>query len=340
MSSPRLITVYGATGAQGNSVIRSLQQNKTSSFTLRATTRNLSSIAAQELAAAGFEIVQADGLDKASLVAAFKDSWGVFVNTDSSAASDGKGGSREVEIGWNLVDAAVEAGVEVFVYSGLKSAKRITGGKVEVEFFEQKTAIFEYALSKRPQFKSVVSVVAGWYIENFANERFRDLIGGFPSQVDTSPEVKEKYGENMLVLHVPKWGGREDVPFIDITNDYGDIVHAVFLEPSVWDGKSIQAVSDIRSWSDAVEAFQKVTHKNAIYQELPLDEFQTYGVWALEMFKRMFEFFQVSGGEYYGERTENGTAKGLKEKAWRARGNKEVGKLGTLEEYFGQHFRG
>lgn len=81
-------------------------------------------------------MVQADGFDRASLVAAFKDSWGVFVNTDTSTATDEKGGSRELEIGWNLVDAAVEAGVEAFVYSGLESAKRTTGGTVSVGFFE------------------------------------------------------------------------------------------------------------------------------------------------------------------------------------------------------------
>lgn len=120
-----------------------------------------------------------------------------------------------------------------------------------------KDAIFEYALSKRPQLNFVISVAAGWYFENFGNENAGDLWGGFPHHASTSPEVKKKHGENTLVLRAPKWGGREDIPLIDITNDYGDIVHAVFLEPGAWNGKSIQAVSDIRSWSEVVQAFQK-----------------------------------------------------------------------------------
>lgn len=83
-----------------------------------------------------------------------------------------------------------------------------------------------------------------------------------------------------------------------------------------------------------------VTSKKAIYEELPLEELDTDNMYIAKIVKPMFEFFQVSGGLYFGKRTENRTAKGLKETAWRARGNKEEGKLATLEDYFEQHFRG
>jgi hypothetical protein len=45
-------------------------------------------------------------------------------------------GPSEVGLGKNIVDAAVEAGVQVFVYSGMESARSITNGEVPVAMFD------------------------------------------------------------------------------------------------------------------------------------------------------------------------------------------------------------
>lgn len=81
--SSQLITVYGATGAQGGSVVQSLLQNKSQAFKIRGITRNPDSDKAKALKEQGVEVVKADGLVKQEVVEAFKDSWGVFVNTNS-----------------------------------------------------------------------------------------------------------------------------------------------------------------------------------------------------------------------------------------------------------------
>jgi hypothetical protein len=73
------------------------------------------------------------------------------------------------------------------------------------------------------------------------------IIGGFP-------HVPAEDGT--LILRVPKWGGKEDVPFIAISDDYGDIVHGVFLDPLKWNGKLVQGVSDIRSFESLVKGFE------------------------------------------------------------------------------------
>lgn len=83
MSAIRLITVYGATGFQGGSVIGSLLQNKISDFTLRGITRNPGSTKASDLKSKGVEVVKADGFVKSQVVEAFKGSWAVFINTNS-----------------------------------------------------------------------------------------------------------------------------------------------------------------------------------------------------------------------------------------------------------------
>tara|TARA_R110002003_G_scaffold149_3_gene13508 strand:+ start:29089 stop:29277 length:189 start_codon:yes stop_codon:yes gene_type:complete len=56
---------------------------------------------------------------------------------------------------------------------------------------------------------------------------------------------------------MPRWGGKEDVPLISIGDDYGDIVHGIFLEPEKWNGKLVQGVSDVKSFDEVVAAFER-----------------------------------------------------------------------------------
>jgi hypothetical protein len=267
--SKKQITVFGATGAQGSSVLRSLSQNITTPFSLRGTTRNPTSTASKSLLeqVPDLDLIQADGWDKASMVAAFRDSWGAFLNTNSDdAVFENPNETRtEVDLGQIIVDAAIEAGVEVLVYSGFNSAKEITGGKVANPAFDgtcwlchvaakrsliastDKNAIGEYAKSTRA-FKAVVIVGSGWYFENFLSRDLAPIFGGFPYIASE---------DGTFVLRVPKWGGKEEVPFIAIGDDFGDIVHGVFLEPEKLTGKLVQGVSDIESFDEVVAAFER-----------------------------------------------------------------------------------
>jgi uncharacterized protein YbjT (DUF2867 family) len=70
MSDQKLITVVGATGAQGGATARALLRHP--GFAVRAVTRDPDSEAARALADAGAEVVRADIDDEASLVAALE----------------------------------------------------------------------------------------------------------------------------------------------------------------------------------------------------------------------------------------------------------------------------
>ena len=69
MSLP-ILTVVGATGAQGSSVVNSAL--KSGLYTVRAITRNATSDKAKDLTARGAQVVTADLNDQASLVKAFE----------------------------------------------------------------------------------------------------------------------------------------------------------------------------------------------------------------------------------------------------------------------------
>ena len=75
----KLVTVFGATGAQGNPIARALLA---STFKVRAVTRNPASEKAQALKSLGAEVVKGDLNDTASVAAAVKGAYGVFYVTN------------------------------------------------------------------------------------------------------------------------------------------------------------------------------------------------------------------------------------------------------------------
>ncbi|POR37239.1 NmrA family protein [Tolypocladium paradoxum] len=330
MSAAKFITVYGATGTQGGSVINSLLQNKSHGFSLRAISRNPESDKAKALAARGVEVVKGDGFVKEQMVEAFKGSWGAFVNTNGAdPALHQPGGLSESDLGKLIVDAAFEAGVQHFVYSGMASASMTTNGAVPSQGFDEKYAVGEHAKSRG--FKSVAIVSPGWYMENHAVPEIADILGGFPFNADD---------EGFLTLHVPRWGGNDEIPFIAIEDDYGDFVHGVFLHPEAYNGRFIQAISETAKPEKLVDEFQKITGKKSRY--VPVEDWrsvETYGSPEIETVKTMFGFCQHSGGRYFGEVNNIGPAREIKAKVAAAKGLPAgEGALMTLEKFMGKHF--
>ena len=97
-------------------------------------------------------------------------------------------------------------------------------------------------------FTTVTACNAGWYFENFRIPELAQAFGGFPFFED-----KEGY----MTWNMPHWGGPERVPWISVADDYGDMVHGVFLNPEKWNGRALQGVSDIASFEALVGEFER-----------------------------------------------------------------------------------
>lgn len=81
MTESKIITVFGATGAQGGGLARAILSDPNSEFNLRAVTRNANSEKAKALAELGAEIVEADIDDAASIKKAVEGAYGAFFVT-------------------------------------------------------------------------------------------------------------------------------------------------------------------------------------------------------------------------------------------------------------------
>ena len=82
MTEQKVIAVVGATGSQGGGLVRAILADPSREFAVRALTRDPQSGKAQELAAAGAEVVEVDLDDEASVREAFDSAYGAYVVTN------------------------------------------------------------------------------------------------------------------------------------------------------------------------------------------------------------------------------------------------------------------
>src|SRR6185295_1717889 len=81
MPTKKIITVFGATGAQGGGLVRAILNDKNSAFSVRAVTRDVNADKSKELASLGAELVSADIDDPKSVDKALEGAYGAFFVT-------------------------------------------------------------------------------------------------------------------------------------------------------------------------------------------------------------------------------------------------------------------
>jgi len=129
----KTIAVLGATGTQGGGLVRAILADPEREFAVRAVTRDPGSAKAQELAAAGAEVVAADLDDEGSLRAAFDGVYGAFVVTNFFAprteAEIAARSAAEMELdqAGNAARAARHAGVQHVLWSTLEDTRTFFG---------------------------------------------------------------------------------------------------------------------------------------------------------------------------------------------------------------------
>ena len=299
----KLLTVFGATGQQGGSVVDYVINDPELSkqYKVRGITRDLTKPAAQALRQKGVEVVKADADDKDSLKQAMEGAHTVFGVT--ATIYDEKLKERELAQGKAMADAAVAAGVQYFIFSTLSNAGKMSGGKLQkVDHFDVKAEIEDY-IRARPMKSAFFA--PGSFMQNFGH-----LMAPRPAGDGT-----------YAIAHFVK--PETQLPLIDTVDDTGKYVGAILAEPDKYEGKVLSAATRLYSYSEIVETMSKASGKTVQYKQLP------QSVWSgflppdtKDYLVDMFLWIQDYG--YYGPKTEEL----VDETAKQARG-----KLTTLEEY-------
>ncbi|KAK1547432.1 NmrA-like family protein [Colletotrichum paranaense] len=252
----KIITVFGATGAQGGSVVNIfLNDAKLSKdWQVRGVTRDATKDSSKALAAKGVEVVAADLGDKASLAAAVKGASAVFAVTNYWDKMDKE---LEIQQGKNIADAALEAGVEHFIFSSLLDVNKLSKGALpDVYHFDSKAAVEEYI---RTTSLPATFFLPGFYMANLPGGMFRQ----------TPPD--NAWG---LSLPVP---ASAPIPLFDAATDTGKFVKGIVLHREKVLGKRVYAATSYVTAGEAVETFKKVypeAGKTARFNELTHEQFK------------------------------------------------------------------
>lgn len=234
-----LVTVVGSLSKQGRSVTRTLLRS--GRYRVRALTRRTDAPEAQSLARQGAEVVAVPlELGKAKEFAeAFRGSQGVFLMTPPILPP----ATHETQLGKELADAAVAAGVEHVIFSGLENVDAITEGKKWAPHFTDKARVEEYVRTL-PITSSFVYL--GFFYTNLV-EYYRPRMQG-----DTL----------VFPIYLPK-----DVraPFVDPLTATGPAVLEIFDNRERYAGQSLPVLGDIVSPEEMVETFTRVTGRKAAY---------------------------------------------------------------------------
>ncbi|KKK13825.1 hypothetical protein ARAM_001596 [Aspergillus rambellii] len=296
----RVMTVVGATGKQGGSVARSLLQN--ADFEVRCLTRDAGSSKAEALRSLGAEVVQVDGFNEAETQKAIAGSWGIFINNGYTNSPTVRDGRYDLDFGNCILRSAAAAGIQHVVFSSQPSAESLTNGAIRTPILDVKAYGDSWGRAN-PAFTTFTPIMSSWYLEDFLMPSFYQ---GF------------------------------EVPWICVDEDFGDLVHGIFLNPLRWNRRTVQAVGDIVSFEDIVNTFIRVTEKKArfIGYEDPA-QFPAFDKPELKESSDVFAFYQLRHGEIFGNGiTECRTALELKQAAFKAKGSKGRKRLTTCAEWF------
>jgi nucleoside-diphosphate-sugar epimerase len=267
---PKLITVVGATGIQGGSVIKALLHHP--EYSLRAITRNVQSAPAQALAKQGVKVVNADLNNVESLKAAFEGSYGIYAVTNFFEAfpvvDKEKAIEIEAQLGANLADAAAAtSSLQHFIWSSLPNSQANSGGKVVVPHYEGKNRVDEHIRSLPELHKKTTFMWILWYAQNIQYPFYQPF------------QIPGTSGDTLYQLQATP-GSQRWMLSGDAATNVGLFVHAILEQPEkTLPSKYVLATSDEMTADEVVQAWASVQGKNG--RVLTVSKEAYYGAWPM-----------------------------------------------------------
>ena len=291
MSPSKLITVFGATGNQGGSVVNSILAHPKLSkeFKIRAVTRDPSKPNAQALAAKGVEPVKADTQDAESVKHALEGSYAVFAVTNYWDKA-----SKELEIqqGKTIADAAKAVGVKHLVWSALPNVTKMTNGVLKhIEHFDSKAEVAEYIESMKGD------MIATYFMPGFYMSNIRSSIRPGQDGVPTWTQPFE--------------ATKTQVALFDTATDTGTFVAGILSQdPESVNGLYVPAVSQWVTPNEIVETITKVSGTEVKFQSVPEKVWQSFLPMPEKIAEELTEnMVLIRDYSYYGKGAEKEQAK-------------------------------
>jgi len=286
-SSKKIITVLGATGAQGGGLVRALMSDPSGEFVARAVTRDIHSDKSRALAALGAEVVAGDVDDPASLERAFAGAYGAFCVTFFWAHFSPE---REKQEAQSMARAAKKAGLKQVIWSTLEDTRRwvplsdprmpTLSGSYKVPHLDAKGASNKFFTEAGVP---VTFLHTSFYWENFI------YFGMGPQR---GPDGK-------LAITLPM--GDKPLPGI-AAEDIGRCAHGVFLRGADLIGQSIGIAGEHLTGQQMADGFSRALGQPVVYHAVTPETYRSFGFPGADDLGNMFQFKRDFNEAYCGLR--------------------------------------
>lgn len=282
----KLITVIGATGAQGGGLAKALLADKSGEFAVRAVTRKPEGDAAKALAAAGAELVSADLDDVGSLQRAFNGAHGAFCVTNywEHMSPD-----KEIAQAKNLADASKASGLKHVIWSTLEDTRlRVPlsddrmptlHGRFKVPHFDTKgesDAFFDPA--------STTWLSTSFYWENLI-------------YFGMGPKANASGGLDFVLPMADK-----KLPAI-AAEDIGKCAYGVFKRGDAAIGKHLGIAGEHLTGAEMAAALSQALERPVAHQAVPPAVYRSFGFPGADDLGNMFQYKAEFEAEYCGARS-------------------------------------
>ncbi|OQP58926.1 NmrA/HSCARG family protein [Niastella populi] len=276
MQSKKIITVFGATGAQGGGLARAILQDGNSAFGVRAVTRDPNSDKAKELAQLGAELVAADIDDPQAVENALKDAYGAFFVTFFWAHYSAEKEKAEAAI---FAAAAKQAGLKHVIWSTLEDTRDYIPlndqrmptlqGQYKVPHFDGKGESDKLFIEAGVP---TTFLLASFYWDNFI------YFGAGP-----------KRGEDgVLALTMPI--GNSKMAGI-AAEDIGKCAYGIFKKGPGMAGRRVGIAGEHLTGNQMADAMSKALGERVVYNNVPADAYRGFGFPGADELGNMFQFY-------------------------------------------------
>ena len=273
--SKKMITVFGATGAQGGGLARAILAEPSGEFSLRAVTRKPDADATKALARAGAEVVVADLDDAASVGRAMQGAYGAFCITNfwEHFSPD-----KELAQAETLASAAATSKLQHVIWSTLEDTRKtipvgsgrmpVLMGKYNVPHFDAKGEANHFFTDRG---LPVTLLNTSFYWDNFIHFGMGPTAGS----------------DGKLAITFPM--GEAKLPGI-AAEDIGRCALGVFKAGAGNLAQTIGIAGEHLSGAEMAAAFSKLLGQPVGYNAVPPEVYRGFGFPGAEDLGNMFQF--------------------------------------------------
>lgn len=275
MADDKLITVLGATGAQGGGLVRAILADTDGEFAVRAITRDVNSDKAKALADAGAEVVAADADDEASLRKAFDGAYGAYCVTFFWEHFSPE---KEMNQAAAMARAAKSADVKHVIWSTLEDTRKwvpLSDERMPTLMDKYKVPHFD-AKGESNRFFTEQGVPTTFLLTSFYWDNFIGF-GMGPT----------KGSDGVLGITLPM--GEEKLPGI-AAEDIGKCAWGIFKKGAPETTETIGIAGEHPTGAEMAASFSKALGKDVRYNAVSPEVYRTFEFPGADDLGNMFQF--------------------------------------------------